>query len=41
MQKYPQLWWKYVEKYDEQCDDRTAMAECSASCLKECGINPY
>lgn len=22
MKKYPNLWWKYLEEYDDQCDDR-------------------
>lgn len=28
MNKYPKLWWKYVERYDEECE-REDIEDCS------------
>jgi len=35
----PQLWWQYIKTYDEQCDDRAAILECSFSTMNKLGIN--
>lgn len=40
MEKYPQLWWKYVENYDEQCEDRATIRQCSTTSMKYVGIPP-
>jgi hypothetical protein len=39
MNRFPKLWWKYVERYDEECE-REDMEDCSAQSMIDVGIDP-
>lgn len=38
MKRYPQLWWKYVQRYDEECE-REDIEDCSIESMKAVGID--
>lgn len=39
MNRFPKLWWKYVERYDEECE-REDMEDCSVQSMIDVGIDP-
>lgn len=39
MNRFPKLWWKYVERYDEECE-REDMEDCSTQSMIDVGIDP-
>jgi hypothetical protein len=36
---YPSLWWKYIERFDEQCIVRDKIAECSNETMSKLNID--
>lgn len=38
MRRYPALWWKFVERFDEQCS-REDLGDCSGDAMKAVGID--